>query len=58
MQVAAETYRYPELVREPMRLYLSFNFVLEYVTELIVLGERISSIAIDKFGVVEKRTSN
>ena len=54
MQDATENYHYPELVGEPMRLELNFTFPLEHVTELIVLGERMSSVAVDKFGVVGK----
>ena len=45
---------YQELVGEPLRLELNFTFPLEHVTELIVLGERMSSVAVDKFGVVGK----
>ena len=37
-----------------MRLELNFTFHLEHVTELIVLGERMTSVAVDKFGVVGK----
>ena len=54
MQDAIENCHYPELVGEPLRLELSFNQPLENVTELIVLGERMSSVAVDKFGVVGK----
>ena len=54
MQDATENCHHPELVREPMRLELNFTFPLEHVTELIVLGERMSSVALDKFGVVKK----
>ncbi len=54
MQDAAEKCHYPELVGEPMRLELNFTFPLEHVTELIVLGERMSSVAVDKFGVFGK----
>ena len=54
MQNAIENCHYPELVGEPLRLELNFTFPLEHVTELIVLGERMSSVAIDKFGVVGK----
>ena len=46
---------YPELVGEPLRLELNFTFLLEHVTELIVLGERMPSVAFDKFGVVGKK---
>ena len=52
MQGATENCHYPELVEEPLRLELNFTFPLEHVTELIVLGERMSSVAVDKFGVV------
>ena len=54
MQDATENCHYPELVGEPLRLELNFTFPLEHVTELIVLGERMSSTAVDKFGVVGK----
>ena len=57
MQDAIENCHYPELVGEPLRLLLNFTFRLEYVTELIVMGERISSVAVDKFDVVEKLIS-
>ena len=54
MQDATENCHYPELVGEPLRLELNFTIPLENVTELIVLGERMSSVAVDKFGVVGK----
>ena len=54
MQDATENCHYPGLVREPLRLELNFSFPLEHVTELIVLGERMSLVAVDKFGVVGK----
>ena len=54
MQEATENCHYPELVGEPVRLELNFTNPLENVTELIVLGERMSSVAVDKFGVVGK----
>ena len=54
MQDATENFHYPEFVGEPLRLELNFTFALEQVTELIVLGERMSSVAVDKFGFVEK----
>ena len=47
MQDATENCHYPELVGEPLRLELNFTFPLEHVTELIVLGERMSSVAVD-----------
>ena len=54
LQDATENCHYPELVGEPLRLELNFTFPLEHVTELIVLRERMSSVAVDKFGVVGK----
>ena len=54
MQDATENCHYPELVGEPLMLELSFTFSLDHVTELIVLGERMSSVAFDRFGVVGK----
>ena len=54
MQDATKNCHYPELVGEPLRLELNFTNPLENVTELIVLGERMSSVAVDKFGVVGK----
>ena len=54
MQDATENGHYPELVGEPLRLELNFTNPLENVTELIELGERMSSVAVDKFGIVEK----
>ena len=54
MQDATENCHFPELFGEPLRLELNFTFPLEHVTELIVLGERMSSVAVDKFGVVGK----
>ena len=47
-----ENCHYLELVGEPLRLELNFTNPLEDVTELIVLGERMSSVAVDKFAVV------
>ena len=54
MQDTTENCHYPELVGEPLRLELNFTFPLENVTELIVLGERMSSVAVDKIVVVGK----
>ena len=54
IQAATEHCHYPELVGEPLRLELNFNTALEHITEVIVLGERMSSVAVDKFGVVGK----
>ena len=54
MQDATEHCHYPELIGEAQRLELYFSSPLEIVTEVIVLGERMSSVAVDKFGVVGK----
>ena len=54
MQDATENCHYQELVGEPLRLELNFTFPLKHVTQFIVLGERMSSVAVDKFGVVGK----
>ena len=58
MQDATENCHYPELVGEPLRLELNFTNPLENVFELIVLGERMSSVVVDKFGVVGKKSKN
>ena len=58
MQDATEKCEYSELIREPMRLELNFTFLIEHVTELIDLGELMSSVAVDKFGVVGKNVPN
>ena len=52
---APENCHYPELAAESLRLELNFFYPPEQVTELIVLGERMSSVAPDKFGVVGKK---
>ena len=57
MQDATENCHYPNLVGERLRLELNFAYPLEHVTELIVLGERRSSVAIEKFGVVGKKST-
>ena len=54
MQDATENCHYPEIVGEPLRLALNFIHPLENVFELIVLGERMSSVLVAKFGVVGK----
>ena len=58
MQNGTENCVYPELVKEPLRLEFSFTFPLEHVTELIVLGKRMISVAVDKFGVAGKNIQN
>ena len=47
MQDATENCHCLELVGEPLRLKLNFTHPLEHVTELFVLGERMSSVAVD-----------
>ena len=57
MQDPTENCHCPELVGEPLRLELNFTYPLEHVTELIVLRERMSSVAVDKFdfaGIISK----
>ena len=54
VQDATKKFHYPELVGEPLRLELNFTFLLEHVTDFSVLVERMSSVAVDKFGVVGK----
>ena len=56
MQDASENCHYPKQVGEPLRLELNFTFPLRHITELLVLGERMSSVAVDMFGVVGKNT--
>ena len=52
VQVDSEYCHYPELLGEPLRLELYFSSPLENVTKVILIGERMSSVAVDKFGVV------
>ena len=54
MQDATEHCHYPELLGESLRLELYFSAQLENVTEIIVLGERMSCVAVDNLGVVGK----
>ena len=54
MQDATENCHFPGIVGEPLRLDQNFTHPLENVTELIVLGERMSLIAVEKFGAVGK----
>ena len=58
MQDSTRKILYPKLDGEPLKLELKFTSPLDDVTELIVLGDRISSIAVDKFGVVRKNIKN
>ena len=52
MQEATENCCYPELIGEPLRLELKLTFPLEHFTELFVVVERMSLVAVDEFGVV------
>ena len=54
MQNATEDCHYSEFVGEPLSLELNFTLPLENITELNVFRERMSSVAVDKFGVVGK----
>ena len=54
MQDATEICFYPEPDGVPLRLDQNFPFLLEHLCELIVLGERMCSVAVDKFDVVGK----
>ena len=47
MQDASENSHYSEFVGEPLGMELKFTNPLENVNELIVLGERMSSVAVD-----------
>ena len=58
MQDSTENCHYPDLVGEPLRLELNFTNLLENVTELIVLGERMSSVANDKMMLSERMCKN
>ena len=55
MQDATVNYQYPELAGETLRLELDFTFLQEHVIEIIVLGERMPSVAVDRFVVVGKK---
>ena len=54
MQDATEHCHYPELIGELLRMELYFSSPLENVTEVLVLAERMSCVAVDNFGVVGK----
>ena len=55
-QDATESFTYAELVEEPVRLELNFTFPVERIKKLILLGEGMFSVGIDKFGGVGKNT--
>ena len=54
MEDATENCPYQQLGEDPLRLEPTFTSLLQHVTELIVLGELMSSVAVDKFRVVRK----
>ena len=54
MQYATEDVPCPELAGEPLKLGLTFNFPLEHLTVLIVLGEQTTSVAVYNMAVVGK----
>ena len=54
LQDHGENVFYPELSGESLRLEMFFEHPLTLVTELIVLGERISSVRNDQIGTVAK----
>ena len=58
MQDVTDNRHHPKLVGEPLRLELNFTFHLKHVSELVLLGERMSSAAVDWFGVVGKSIQN
>ena len=54
LQDAAEHLHYLELSGESLRVEMFYQLSLEQVTEVIVLGERLSNIQTDIFGTVAK----
>ena len=54
LQDAGENIHYPELSGESIRLEMFFDRSLRNVREIIVLGERMSTVKIDQFGTVAK----
>ena len=55
MRDATETFHYPELVENPLRLELKFSYHLQHVTEPNVFQKRLSSVAVEKFVIVGKK---
>ena len=53
-QDAIEHFKYPDLIGKPLRLELFFSSPLENAREVFVLGECMSSVAVEKFRVVLK----
>ena len=58
MQDATENCHYPEFVGEPLRLELNFTNSPENFTELIVLCERMSSVAVESLVLLERMCKN
>ena len=54
LQDVGENIHYPELSGESIRLEMFFDRPLRNVTEIFILGERMSSVKIDQFGTVAK----
>ena len=54
LQDAGENIHYPELSGESIRIENFFDRPLRSVTEIIVLGERMSTVKIDQYGTVAK----
>ena len=54
LQYAGKNIHYPELSGESIRLEMFFDRSLINVTEIIVLGERMSTVKIDQFDTVAK----
>ena len=53
-QDAGENIHYAELSVESIRLEMLFDRPLRKMTEIIVLGERMSTVKIDQLGTVAK----
>ena len=53
---ATESRLYQEPVREPLRTEINLTFSLEKVTELIVLGKRMSAVVVDKLGFIGRNS--
>ena len=54
MQGTTDKCHYLELLGEPLILEVNFSHFLENLIEFTVLSEKMSSVAVDKFGVVGK----
>ena len=57
-QDVTEKYQDPELVGKPLRLELNFAYHLQNVTQLNVLENKMSTVAVEKFGVVGNNLDN